>query len=54
MELEQKMIFCTLDMGYARRLLFSYVPKPVKVDVLDAKDVYASLTDTTTKLMISH
>lgn len=45
--------FSMLDMGYARRLLFSYVPKPAKVDVLDAKDVYASLTDTTTKLMIS-
>lgn len=45
--------FSMLDMGYARRLLFSYVPKPAKADVLDAKDVYASLTDTTTKLMIA-
>ena len=45
--------FSMLDMGYARRLLFSYVPKPVKADVLDAKDVYASLTDTTMKLLIN-
>ena len=45
--------FSMLDMGYARRLLFSYVPKPAKADVLDAKDVYAALTDTTMKLMIS-
>lgn len=45
--------FSMLDMGYARRLLFSYVAKPSKVDMVDAKELYASLTDTHTKLMIS-
>lgn len=45
--------FSMLDMGYARRLLFSYVPKPPKTDVIDAKEIYASMTDTKTQLMIA-
>ena len=45
--------FSMLDMGYARRLLFSYVPKPPKVEIQDATTLYATMTDSRMALAIT-
>ena len=45
--------FSMLDMGYARRLLFSYVPKPPKIAIQDAGALYATMTDSRLALSIA-
>lgn len=45
--------FGMLDMGYARRLLFAYVPKSTKDTSLTPQEVYDMMTDTSTDLLIT-
>ena len=45
--------FSMLEMGYARRLLFAYVPKTTKDNTLTSEEIYKMMTDTTTDIMIT-
>lgn len=45
--------FSMLDMGYARRLLFAYVPKSTKDNTLTSEEIYDMMTDTSTDILMS-